>query len=136
MSEEYGYKKVHAINPGVFAMIPKSAVVYGGSTGFMTRYADYYHYLFIPLPYSSNSISGTVEGDLNMDGEITESDIVLFNALLAEHPAVDPDLINMEADMDLNGVLDFADLRAAQAMITEFTDKVPIYGGDPYYPRS
>ena len=135
MSEKYGYKRVYAINPGVFAMIPKSAVVYGNSSIYLTSFADYYHFLYIPLPYSHQSHLADPRGDLNMDGQITESDIVLFAALLAEHPAVDPELVNTEADMDGNGVLDYADLQLAAALITEYAVFVPNYGGEAYYQR-
>ena len=135
LSEKYGYKKVYAINPGVFAMIPKSAVVYGKSSIFMTAFADYYHFLYIPLPYSHPSSMPDARGDLNMDGQITESDIVLFAALLAEHPAVDPEQLNTEADLDENGVLDYSDLQIAASLIEDYVIFVPNYGGQPYYPR-
>lgn len=112
--------------PGIFAEIPKTAVVRGRPAVRLTRYSDYYHFLFLPLEYSFGWNIDPSSGDLNTDGETTESDAVLLSALLAEHPAIESDWVNLEADLDDNGVLDTNDLMLILRKVEWPTKAVPI----------
>lgn len=124
---EYDSLFVEHYQPGLFAEIPKTAVVKGRPSGKLTCYADYYHFLFLPLEYTLSSWhTENTSGDLNGDGETTEADAVLLSALLAEHPAIDPDWIRFDADLDLNGVLDTRDLMLILRQVEWPTKAVPL----------
>ena len=51
---------------------------------------------------------------------------MLLSALLAEHPAIDPDWIRFDADLDLNGVLDTRDLMLILRQVEWPTKAVPL----------
>ncbi|MBP0968368.1 MAG: dockerin type I repeat-containing protein, partial [Oscillospiraceae bacterium] len=122
---EYQSCKVEHYQPGIFAEIPKSAVVTASPSRNLTRYSSYYHFLFLPLPYSARMLI-QVRGDLNMDDEVTEADAVLLSAVLAEHPAIEADWVSFDADMDENGVLDSTDLMMLFELIEWPAKAVPI----------
>ena len=100
----------------------------------LTRYADYYHFLLLPTPYSFPS--EIMQGDLNLDGKITEADAVLFSALLAEHPAIEAEWINLDADLNENGILDAGDLQILCSRINYLYNdyQVPVTLKVPFLP--
>ncbi len=124
--------RVESVQPGIFPVIPKSTVIYGSSPVHLIRYLDYYHLLFLPLPYSVRY--SDIQGDLNGDGYLSPSDAVLFSAILNENAMIDKEWINLNteiADLNGDGYTDMLDLMQLMNLVYKdsyFTDMpVPLY---------
>lgn len=107
----------------LFADLPAGTVVIGYAGCGVSYYADRYRFLYqqaadpteLPLP-----------GDLNGDGRCSAADAVLLSAVLAEHTALDPALLDAAlGDLNGDGMLDLLDLAALLNLLAEHAAALP-----------
>lgn len=99
---------VSYIPEAVFPSLPNGTVVIGYAGCGVSFYADTYHFLYQQQADPDEAVTA---GDLNNDGRCSAADAVLLAAVLAEHSALDPALLDPErGDLNSDGLLDLWDL--------------------------
>lgn len=136
VSEARGYAEVYALDPSAeqvtllpefngiavsytpesaFTDVSRETVVVGYQGCAAAEYAGFYHFIYQQILKPDTQVTG----DLNGDGICSEADAVLLQAVLTEHDAVLPELVDWScADVNGDGILDLFDLLALLLLIS------------------
>lgn len=100
---------VKTVPEGLFVSVPDHCTVIGYAGCPAAAYADLYHFAY----WEAEKAAEPVQGDLNGDGRFSVSDAVLLTRILNEETSLSGLTVRMDqADVNGDGLLDLADLRA------------------------